>query len=180
MIESPVMAYASDIQSFWAEPEVRFISGLSVGKIVLLVGGETGRVAVALASVSQRVHVVDDFGGDSPYGNTLIEFMKNLKRYRVLDQSVTHVGSMEKAVLAFDRSVFHVAVISGTKPLVMMDANASLFHAMVANHKCTLAVHTPSEDDYRLAAGFSTKPGFAIKKLSNCLHQIHYTRKGGE
>lgn len=175
---SPVMAYASDIQSFWNEQEVRFVSGMAVGKIVLLLGCEKGRVAIALASVSQRLHAVDDHGGDDPYGNTLDEFMKNLKRYRVLDQVVAHVGNMEKAILSFDKAVFHVAVVSGIKAIRAMESNSSLFYSMVATNKCTLVIHTTTEDGYRIAAGVSTKPGFALKKLSGSLHQIHYTRKG--
>lgn len=175
---SPVMVYASDVQSFWQEPEVKFVSDMAVGKVALLLGCEKGRLTIALASVCQRVHAVDDHGGDSPYANTLQEFMKNLQRYRVMDRVVAHVGNMEKAILAFDKSVFHVAIISGVKALATMESNASLFYSMVATAKCALIIYVVDENEYKVAAAFSTKPGFQLKKLSERMYQVLYTRKG--
>lgn len=126
---------ASDIQSSVSIAECEHLAKAAEGKVVLEIGSGAGRLTIALASNAQRVHSVDDHGGDSPFANTLSEFVNNLKRYRVVDKVVMHIGPMDKSILALDKSIFHAAIVVGPKGKRLMGNNPGFFAHLLKNGK---------------------------------------------
>lgn len=167
LLKEPVKL-ASDILSPVSIPECETIATLAEGKVVLVVGSDLGRLPIAIASVAQRVHVMDSHGGDNPMGNTVSEFVANLKRYRALDRILMHVGLIDKALLVIDRAVFHIVVVIGDKGLQMVESMGEWF----ASGSFILLIHATKPDHVRIVNTYCAKRRMVGKKLGERIYQI--------
>lgn len=165
---------ASDIQASISVEECEKIAESCRGKVVLEIGSDKGRLTIALGSVAQRVHSLDDHGGDNPFGNTLTDFIMNVKRYRVLDRVVVHIGAMDKCLVALDKAIFHTVVVHGTKAAKVLVSSPQFFDSLLKRPTTEIYLHSMNEHDGPTLLAFANKNQW--KKLTDRLMLV--TAKG--
>ena len=156
VLSNPVIC-ASDIQSSVTKDEVMALSRMAAGRIVLEIGCGAGRLTVGLASQAQRVHALDSHGGSGMQGNTLSEFINNIKRYRVVDNVVAHIGDEEKTLLTLQRDVFHAVIMHGPRALALITTSDGLLRTFMGSGKCKLFVRALEPEDEKRLDTFATK-----------------------
>ncbi len=124
------MRLPNDIFTSVRKDEITRLVELAQDKNVLEVGSWIGYSSVAMAQVAKVVHAVDWHQGDSQAGheNTLPTMWSNIKRYRLQDKIVIHVGRSENVLPLFKSEMFDLIFIDAyhTVEAVTQDIELSL------------------------------------------------------
>ena len=105
----------ADVPTSMSAKEGRKLSEIAEGRTVLELGAWQGYSTIILAQVAHETHSVDWHHGDphAGEGSTLGSYLRNLQRYGLLTDVVTHIGRFEHVLPAMRNHYFDVVFIDG-------------------------------------------------------------------